>query len=102
MMRQTLGFVVLGPPSVWLSRMNGFSPVRITRFGSAGIAASSLQAAREAMLGHGWPCRSADDRARRRAPSPGSGQAPIDRALGTGLESDAKGDGVPHNRPQGL
>jgi hypothetical protein len=36
-MRQKLALVVLGPPSVWLKRMNGFSPVKITRLGSAGI-----------------------------------------------------------------
>src|SRR6516165_5985285 len=42
MMRQKLALVVRGSPSLALSRMNGFSPVRITRFGSAGIAGGSL------------------------------------------------------------
>src|SRR5215472_15852831 len=37
-MRQKLAFVVCGPPFVTLRRMNGFSPVRMTLFGSAGIA----------------------------------------------------------------
>src|SRR5262249_43252390 len=37
-MRQKPAFVVCGPPFVALRRMNGFSPVRITRFGSAAIA----------------------------------------------------------------
>jgi hypothetical protein len=36
-MRQKLAFVVLAPPSLALRRMKGFSPVRITRLGSAGI-----------------------------------------------------------------
>jgi hypothetical protein len=35
--------VVFGPPSVWLKRMNGFSPVKITRLGSAGIEHPSLE-----------------------------------------------------------
>src|ERR1700733_13551524 len=35
MIRQKLAFVVLGPPSLSLRRMNGFSPVRIRRLGSA-------------------------------------------------------------------
>jgi hypothetical protein len=35
MMRQKLALVVSGAPSVGLMRMNGFSPVRITLFGSA-------------------------------------------------------------------
>src|SRR5207237_6109308 len=38
MMRQKLALVVKGSPSLALRRMNGFSPVRMTRFGSAGIA----------------------------------------------------------------
>src|SRR5271155_1914320 len=37
MMRQKLAFVVTGPPLAALSRMNGFSPVRMTRFGSAAM-----------------------------------------------------------------
>src|SRR3954467_1425268 len=37
MMRQKLAFVVCGPPSAALRRINGFSPVRITWFGSAAI-----------------------------------------------------------------
>ena len=32
-----LGLVLLGPPSLALSRMKGFSPVKMTRLGSAGI-----------------------------------------------------------------
>src|SRR5438046_2804367 len=35
MIRQKLALVENGAPSVSLSRMNGFSPVRTTRFGSA-------------------------------------------------------------------
>src|ERR1700738_2142951 len=38
MMRQKLAFVVTGSPSFTLKRMNGFSPVKITWLGSAGIA----------------------------------------------------------------
>src|SRR5262245_40575175 len=34
-MRQKLASVLRGSPSLALSRMNGFSPVRITRLGSA-------------------------------------------------------------------
>src|SRR6516225_3706163 len=41
MMRQKLALVVSGSPSFRLSRMNGFSPVRITRLGSAGIGVTS-------------------------------------------------------------
>src|SRR5580700_7718579 len=37
MMRQKLAFVVCVPPSVALNRMNGFSPVRMTWFGSAAM-----------------------------------------------------------------
>src|SRR4051812_35499116 len=39
MMRQKLALVVLALPSRSLKRMNGFSPVRITRFGSAVLIA---------------------------------------------------------------
>src|SRR4051794_7099169 len=39
MMRQKLALVVLALPSRSLNRMNGFSPVRITRFGSAVLMA---------------------------------------------------------------
>src|SRR5262249_41260425 len=42
MMRQKLALVVSGSPSLALSRINGFSPVKITRFGSAGITGGSL------------------------------------------------------------
>src|ERR1700757_4297905 len=52
MMRQKLAFVVFGPPSVLLSRMNGFSPVRITRLGSAGMLVPPCKTGRTAMLGH--------------------------------------------------
>src|SRR5947209_7849158 len=37
MMRQKLALVVIAPPSLALRRMNGFSPVRITWFGSAAM-----------------------------------------------------------------
>src|SRR5277367_4256974 len=36
-MRQKLALVVIVPPSVSLRRMKGFSPVRISRFGSRDI-----------------------------------------------------------------
>jgi hypothetical protein len=42
MTRQKLALVVTGPPSVSLSRMKGFSPVRIRRFESADMVRSSL------------------------------------------------------------
>src|SRR5579862_4707636 len=51
MMRQKLALVVIGPPSLALRRMNGFSPVRITWFGSAAIGAPFVRNAR-GMLGH--------------------------------------------------
>src|ERR1700712_5017189 len=35
MMRQKLAFVVFGLPSLSLKRINGFSPVRMSSFGSA-------------------------------------------------------------------
>src|SRR5579864_133138 len=42
MMRQKLASVVLGSPSFALRRMNGFSPVRMRRLGSAMVMASIL------------------------------------------------------------
>src|ERR1700685_606800 len=42
MMRQKLALVVVGPPSVSLRRMNGFSPVRTTWCGSADMVRASL------------------------------------------------------------
>src|SRR3984893_12026640 len=58
MMRQKLALVVKGSPSLTLRRMNGFSPVRMTRFGSAGIAAgpSKITVPREPLT-----CRSRKD-----------------------------------------
>src|SRR6516225_1072491 len=75
MMRQKLAFVVFGPPSVWLRRMNGFSPVRITRLGSAGIADTSLRTGRKTMLGRGPPHRYTDARAPGRASQYKTGRA---------------------------
>ena len=39
-MRQKLALVVIAPPSASLRRMKGFSPVRISRFGSRDIGFS--------------------------------------------------------------
>src|ERR1700730_7669558 len=57
MMRQKLALVVKGSPSLTLRRMNGFSPVKMTRFGSAGIAAAPCKMPD----GLPTPCRSRKD-----------------------------------------
>src|SRR5712675_2790780 len=50
MMRQKLAFVVTGSTSLTLKRMNGFSPVKITWFGSAGIGVTSLENSRAKII----------------------------------------------------
>src|SRR5579871_1520938 len=47
MMRQKLASVLLGSPSFSLSRMNGFSPVTMTRLGSATLIDQSSRLAGE-------------------------------------------------------
>src|SRR5262247_950487 len=58
MMRQKLALVVSGSPSFRLRRMNGFSPVRITRLESAGIGVTSMKIAAPSSRLHAAPITS--------------------------------------------